>query len=399
MNLKKITSVPRNLVVFGLVFAGFIGAVVQAYFYQIESVDFLRNKVWGKVRSDHVYTKRRGNIYDRTGQRLFASSVSVKSVVYRGAPLNEKRKEIAYSLAEALNLPLRDALLKVLPYTNFEYIKRDISAEEENVIAKLNLSGVSVEKERRRFNPAGGLLIQALGTVNIDSKGMSGIEKFYNEYLLQGDYKVNYLRDSKKRKIFTGGLPDSSELTGYDVVLTVDMEIQNIVEEELEKAISEHGAKSAVAVVLDPHTFEILAMANTPVFQPEEMEKYCGKKPVLVDGLNLCKNRAVYDRFEQGSIEKVFTVAAALETGSASEKTTVFAGEGKCRIGKYLIEDVKPLGWVTPREIIKYSSNCGAIEIAARTGSAGLYRILKDFGFGGKTGVDLPDEVGGYIEP
>lgn len=378
------------LVLFGIV-------IGQASVYQISQEDVLAKRGLRRVTDQYPLSGRRGNILDRSGERLLAVTVPVPSVAFIGAPYYADRTETAFALAEALSLDGEDVLRKILAEERFAMIKRHVSDHERGIIERLALPGVKVIEEERRSYPMGMLFGSAIGYVGKDSIGMSGVELQYEDVLRPSEQSINVYRDHKRRGLYQEGLGEPWLLDGTNLVLTIDARIQMALESELMRRVEEERARGAMAVVLDVRTFDVLAMVSVPSLDPNAFESACGPTGAVDDGSNPCRNKVVQYTYEPGSIGKMLTVAAAYDSGKVKPTDRVDGHMGHCSIGKFQVTDVKKVGVVSVRDAIKYSSNCATKEVALRIGDEVLRDALARFGIGQGTGIDLPGEARGSL--
>ena len=176
--------------------------------------------------------------------------------------------------------------------------------------------------------------------------------------------------------------------SGHNLILTIDNNIQFITESALQEAVDQYSAQNAIAVVMQPRTGAILALALYPLFNPNAYTNF---------DKSYWRNRAITDPIEPGSIMKIFSAAAALEYGNVSPNTIFFCENGSYKVGKNVVHDVHEHGWLSLQQIIKYSSNIGAVKVGEKVGRENLYQTLRDFGFGAKTGIDSPGETTGSL--
>jgi cell division protein FtsI (penicillin-binding protein 3) len=218
--------------------------------------------------------------------------------------------------------------------------------------------------------------------------GLEGIELYYDKYLKGESGWALFLRDARQKRL---NLWEDMLFPhdGYDLVLTIDEVIQYIAERELDKAYDTYHAKGASIVVMDPYTGAILALANRPTFDLNEHTN------VIKEDI---RNRAICDLFEPGSVFKIVTATAALESGKVSEGDKFFCENGSYQVANHILHDHRPHGWLTFREVFEQSSNIGVAKIAQRLGSDTLYRYVKLFGFGAKSGIDMPGEIQGMVK-
>ncbi|MFH1857595.1 MAG: penicillin-binding transpeptidase domain-containing protein, partial [Candidatus Omnitrophota bacterium] len=229
-----------------------------------------------------------------------------------------------------------------------------------------------------------------LGIVDIDNNGLEGVERHYNQLLQGRDGFRQVLRDARHRALPSLGLRYQKPVDGLTLVLTIDEVIQNIAERELEEAYRKWHARGATIVVLDPQTGDILALANRPTYNPNQPN---------VSSEDFRRNRAITDLFEPGSVFKIVTAAAALEEGVFDEDDKIFCENGAYHISNHILHDVHPYGTLTFREVIEKSSNIGTVKVAKQLGPKRLYQYICAFGFGRKTGIDLPGEIPGMVHP
>ncbi|OQY99942.1 MAG: hypothetical protein B6D35_08190 [Candidatus Brocadia sp. UTAMX2] len=331
---------------------------------------------------------RRGPILDRNGLAL-AESLQVESV-YADPSEIEDISTAASRLSKVLKLnPVK--LIKLLHKDKrFVWIKRKISDEELNAVAGLSLKGVYVKHEYHRFYPNGSLGSHILGFTNIDERGLEGIELAFDD-VLSGEpgYKL-INRDALQRQIITPDAEIRLPRHGNKVVLTIDANIQRLTEEELETACEKWKPLSATAVVMNPMNGEVLAMANYPTYDPNHFKKYppCARR-----------NLAITDSYEPGSLMKPIVLSGIFEYGLAKPDDVVFCDNGVAVIEGRRLRDTHGYGNLTISDIIAYSSNIGMAKVGLRMGNEKMYRYLKQFNFGEKTGIELPGEIGGVFRP
>ncbi len=263
---------------------------------------------------------------------------------------------------------------------NFVWLKRRVEKEESERLRERKLQGVWTIDETKRYYLYGDLAREVLGFTDVDNRGLAGVELKYDVCLRGEDGEAVFQRDGHRNSYRMAGYPLRRPEDGKSLVLTIDIELQSIVEQELKEGIRLTEADGGSAVFMDPRTGEILAMA------------YCGK----ADGLPV-KNRTLSDNFEPGSTFKIITAAAALEEGLLAPEDSLFAENGEFRVGKRTIHDVKPYKWLSFKESVMYSSNIALAKIAMMVGKDRLYQYARNFGIGRKTGIDLPGEAAGFI--
>jgi penicillin-binding protein 2 len=346
--------------------------------------DFEQRAQHQQQRSTEVSAKR-GIIYDRAGREL-AMSVSVDSVFAVPTDIPDLAQTISL-IARIAKADPREVLAKCKASRTFCWVARKADAETAARIRSLNLRGIYFQKESKRFYPKRELAAQVIGYVGTDDEGLSGIEREYEDKL-HGKPGRMLISVDARRKYF--GSVEKQPEPGENIVLTLDEKIQYIVERELETAMQQTHAESGTVVVENPHTGEILALANQPTFNPNLSREIKPQK---------LKNHAVSDVYEPGSTFKLVTISAALE-----EKLTRPDEMFDCQMGSIIINgrrihDWKPFGVLPVSGILANSSDVGAIKIALRLGDERLYKYIRAFGFGQQTGIELPGETRGLAKP
>ena len=376
MNPKGIRLALVSLLVFFI----FLVFEIRAFYFQFIS----RDEFFEKINRQH-YTKlsfpsKRGRILDREGKEM-ALSITVPSV-YGVPSLIENKEEAARLLARFLNLDPHGLLKKFSTDRHFVWIKRHVSPGEWERVKELKIKGIGVIEEPKRFYPYKELASVVLGFVNIDHEGLEGVERAYEKFLKAPLMEMVIERDGLGR-VF---LPlERGEEGPWDAYLTLDVNVQYILERALQEGLEECQAKRAVGLIMDPVRGDILGMASLPSFNPNSFWLYPPENR---------KNFATVGLFEPGSILKPFLVATALEKGFLRPNDIVFCEGGRYNVFGLTIRDVKSYDWLTVQEVIKYSSNIGAAKIARTIGADDYYEFLKSLGFGEKTGIGLPEEKG-----
>ncbi len=324
----------------------------------------------------------RGNIYDRTG-KLVAKDV-VGSSLY-ALPLNQSEFDDASSyLDKSLHLPSGNAADQFkLGIKRFRWIKRLIDDTTASRIAAEVPHGLHLRKESRRVYPFGNVGKQILGFTDIDNKGQSGFELVYDSTLTGKNGWADVQRDGLANTYPVNEEAVVKPVQGTSLVLTIDWRLQEIVEEELKNAVTQYGAKTAMAAFMDCRTGDILAVAH---YDPLEANPDKPSKP-----------RAISDQFEPGSVFKAFTAAACLDAGVVNYDELVDCGMGKWKMGRHVLHDDKKHGFINFREIVELSSNVGIAKWAWRVPSDTLFDMYKRFGFGKKLGCGIPGEASGRI--
>ncbi len=340
-------------------------------------------------KESSLFRRGRGTIVDRKGRDL-AVSIDLPSV-YADPKFIKDKRETALLLGKALGVKPDDIYRKLVsnPNSRFVWIARQIPQKKGKKVAELiregKLKGVRIIKETKRFYPRGSLAASVIGFVGRDNRGLEGIEYYYDDYL------VGKITRYEMDRSFGASVLKVAGVFGTDSVmtLTIDEVLQNICEEELRKGVVEFNARSGMAVMLHPHTGEILAMAVYPSYDPNAPLKYPPSRR---------RNKTITDAFEPGSSFKPVIMASLLNDGLISDSST-FECKGYIDIAGERIRCVGVHGTVTPDDIIRLSCNVGQIEASLRMPRGRLYWYLRQFGFGTRLGVDLPGEAPGILRP
>jgi cell division protein FtsI (penicillin-binding protein 3) len=384
-------TVRRRLFVVAGVLACWTFAVeARLVFLQIVSHESLVTLAEQQQSETRTLPAKRGEIVDREG-RLLAYSVDADTV-YAVPYEIESAPAAAAALCKAFEecTSKEQALIaeRLSADRPFSYVRRRVTPLEARRVADLKLSGVGFMKESRRFYPNRELAAHVLGYVGIDNVGLGGVEAAYDK-VIRGK-EGRFIAHSDARRQSFGGRLERAPTSGGSLELTVDQSLQHIVERELRAGVMQAGADGGSAVVMDPHTGEILALANWPTFNPNAYN----------DAGELARrNRAVQDIYEPGSTFKVVTVAAALEEHVMPLDSMIDTGPGTIRFGGRLIDEYggKNYGTLSLTDVIVKSSNVGAIKIGLRVGAERLGVYAARFGFGRPTSRDFPGESPGIL--
>jgi len=330
---------------------------------------------------------KRGSIFDRQ-MRPLAINVPTFSL-YAVPPQIKNIDLIVEKLGAILGLNRSFVLDRLNRKKQFIWLARKLDINKMEEIKGLGLDGLYFIKESKRSYPNSRLASQLIGFAGLDNIGLDGIEMNYDPYLRGSAGWTLVLRDAKRRDL---ALTDILQppVDGYSLVLTIDQVVQYITEREIDKIFQKYNAKGATIVVMDVKTGEILALANRPTLDLNEFSKY----PV-----DARRNRAVTDFFEPGSIFKIVTASAALDTGKFTLKDKVFCENGEYRVANHTLHDVHPYGLLAFQDVIAQSSNIGTTKIAQKLGPAVVYDYAKAFGFGASTSSGLTGEVAGILKP
>ena len=328
-------------------------------------------------------TPKRGSIFDRNMHPL-AMSIPVDSAFAVPAELADEQLA-ARLLSGVLGIP-RDALETRLESSrSFVWIARKLPPDKAEAVAALNLKGVYFQKENQRIYPKRDLASHVLGFVDVDEKGLGGIEHELDSQIRGKSEKIIVMADARQRW-FDGG--EAQRERGANVVLTLDEKIQYIAERELAAAIAKTHAIAGTVMVMNPNSGEILGLANWPKFNPNNANEAPAESRM---------NRAITALYEPGSTFKLITLAAAFDQGITRPEEVFDCENGAVYVAGHRIRDHKPFGLLSVSDILAQSSDVGAIKIALRLGAPKFYDYIRVFGFGQLTGVDLPGESKGLV--
>jgi cell division protein FtsI (penicillin-binding protein 3) len=356
----------------------------QIQFFQWQGWAAVANK---QVRRNLRFEPRRGDIYDRNGQEL-AVSIEMESLAANPRAI-EDAAATAKQLSAIIKIPAVRLKKQLSKQRAFVWLKHYLSPRQAEAVRALELKGIHFVKDNRRYYPNVKLAGHVIGFVGRDHIGLEGLE-VAQDFLLRGESTTLLpgAKDARGQIIYTHGLPDESRPQGYSLRLTLDNRIQYIAERELEKTIKDFEAKSGTVVIVEPKSGEILAMSVSPSYNPNSFSSY---------DPSAWRNRAVTDAFEPGSTFKIFLMAAALEEGLVHPDDLFYCEQGKYRILNHTIHDWKKFGWLSLEQILRYSSNIGAVKVAEKLGPKRFYHYIKVFGFGAPTSTGLPGETSGLI--
>ena len=384
--LLKLNLAPWRMAALGcLLLAGFTVVAARALYLQGLNTDYLQGKGDAVSNRNLTLPAQRGQVTDRHGQ-LLAISTPVESLWARPAELRLSNAQRAH-LAKVLEVT-QQALEKTLARkARGEFsVKRPVTPEQAARITAMGVPGLHLRREFRRYYPAGEVAAHVVGFTNVDDLGQEGVERAYQDWLagregrrqIQRDRRGNTIRDLS---------PIKSAQVGGNLALSLDLNIQYLAHRELAAAIATHKAKGGSVVVLDAKTGEILALANQPIFNPNNRRNY---QPGPM------RNRAVIDTFEPGSTIKPFVAAAVLERGLFSSGSVIETPE-TWRVGNKLVRDVHPHPRMTVSEIIQKSSNVGPVKMAMSLTPQQHWEVLHRSGFGERPGSGFPGETAGRL--
>jgi len=375
----------RWLVVWVLAVAWMAVVVGRLSYLQLFSYSEYLAKAQRQQQRIFEISPMRGTIYDRKGREL-AVSLPMDSVFGDPAEITDVEM-VSRLLSRVLDAPAEDLEEKIREAKTPVRLARKLSPETVQRITDMNLKGVFFQKENRRVYPQRELAASVLGYVDVDERGIGGIEYSLDKQIRGRPGKMMVMADGHRRWY---DRTESAADPGASVTLTIDETIQYIAEKELGRAIAETHAKAGTVVVQDPNSGELLAVANWPVFDPNDAGDYSGEARI---------DRAVASAYEPGSTFKVLTLTGAIENGVATPDELVDCQMGQIMISGRLIHDWKKFGVLSVREILEHSSDVGAIKVALRLGAPRFYDTIRAFGVGQPTGIELPGENRGLLRP
>lgn len=365
----------------------FLGMASRLFVLQIvEGAEYSRLAV---AQRDSVITfpARRGAILDREGQPL-AISIDLNTVWADPEHVEDPAAE-AEKLAPLLNLDVVEVEQKLACDCRFQYLARQVSAKVAQNVKRLDLPGIYMEAEPKRYYPGRRLASHLLGFVNIDGQGLEGVEAQYDDILTGRPGSMTLEQDPAGRPLPQAAFKYERPDPGRSLLLTIDKELQYFTQATLEAATREYSAEAGTAIVMKPQTGEILALANTPDFDPN--------KPASATELER-RNRAITDVYEPGSAYKIVVTSAALEERVVTPKTTFIVPDSFAYSDRVFNDSHShPTEKMTVAEIIEQSSNVGTIKIGLQLGGQKLDQYVRRFGFASKTGLDFPGESPGIV--
>ena len=377
----------RRRVMLIAVLIGFAGLFVRGIYLQSLHKEFLQQKGDARYSRTLVLQAHRGKISDRNGE-LLAISSPVESV-WASPPDVMINKQQKNSLAKLLIMKTKDIDQKIANRKReFVYLKRRISPDLAAKVMSLEIPGVFLQREYKRFYPAGDVTAHLVGFTGIDDNGQEGFELAQNAELSGKAGSRRVIQDRQ------GHIVEDLEAVkvpqdGHDLVLSIDRRLQYLAFRELAKAVEVHKAKAGAVVILDAKTGEVLAMVNLPTYNPNN--------PINIKGKT--RNRAITDMFEPGSTMKPVTAAAAMQFGDYTPTTKIQTAPGHMSIGPATIHDSHPHGILTVAEVIQKSSNVGAAKMALSLKKEALWSTFNQLGFGTRANIGFPGEASGKVRP
>ncbi len=383
----------RIKIIYAFFIIFFLCIILKVFYTQVIDYKKLNNLASSLWTRNLPIEADRGKIYDRNGVVLASNKTTVSLVII---PNQIKDKQTtAQKLASILNVSVKEMLSHVAKKTSIERVHpygRRLDFTIADKIADLKLPGVYLVKESKRYYPYKTMLSHTIGFVGIDNQGLSGLELMYNDYLTGSYGAIKYTSDAKGNKLdLTENYVEPQD--GVNMTLTVNYEIQESLERELSNAMLRYNPEQALGIVMDPKTGEILAMASRPSFNPSEYQKYTTEE--------INRNLPIWMTYEPGSTFKIITLSAALEEKKVDLDNDHFYDGGSIQVENARIKCWKAGGHgeQTFKQVVENSCNPGFVALGQRLGTETLFKYIKQFGFGSKTGIDLNGESTGILFP
>lgn len=358
--------------------------LIRGVYLHVVEQDFLQGQGDARHLRTLEVSATRGMIVDRRGEPL-AISTPVDSVWVNPKALSPDRNDWK-RLSEALNVNVANAL-KGRMGREFVYLRRHIDPDHGRQIMDLDIAGVYLQREYKRYYPTGEVAAHLVGFTNVDDKGQEGMELVYNDWLSSESGAKQVIRDRLGRVVEdVKNIRPASP--GKTLTLTIDKRLQYLAYRELKATIQRHNAVAGSAILMDSRSGEVLALVNQPAFNPNNRAELLG---------NLYRNRAVTDLVEPGSTIKPFAVAAALQSGAVEADEMIDTRPGYLRVGRSTVKDYRNYGVLDLTTLIQKSSNVGVARLAQRTESEFYWQVLSDLGFGLLPGTGFPGERAGQL--
>jgi len=371
-------------ILFSICFTVIVARAVDLHLFK---GPWLSQKADGQVKRPVKALGERGVIFDANMGKM-ALSIDVTSIGAHPKQIKDVAATAKY-LAKALRLDRNDLANKLSSNTPFVWIERHVTPKKAEAVEALNLNGVVFKSERSRFYPYKTMAAQIVGFSGVDGRGLEGVEFFYDRVLEGQQTQFRVIRDALGRGLGLE-IDEENDRDGKNLILTIDRRIQYIAENALAEAVTQNDAKNGIVVVMSPKTGAVMAMAHYPFINANTYNKY---------GKDKWRNRAITDPFEPGSTFKIFSAAAAIESGVSGPHSLYYCENGSYRIGRNVVNDTHRYQWLSLEQIIQVSSNIGTVKLSENIGTKNLYDTLKNFGFGEKTGIDCPGETSGMLSP
>lgn len=377
--------------IFLVVILVLIITIVRVFYIQVFSYNKLNDLAESLWSRELPISADRGEIVDRNG-KVLATNITTTSLVVIPNQIKDK-EATAKALSDILNSDYKDMLAHVSKKTSIERVHpegRQLSYDIAEKIDALKLDGVYLVKESKRYYPYGSMLSHVLGYVGIDNQGLSGLELYYNEYLTGENGSIKYFSDGKGHKLELAEIYEAPT-SGITLQLTIDLELQQVLENELDNVMSKYDADSAIAIAMNPKTGELLAMSSRPNFDSNNYKNYSAEV--------INRNLPIWMTFEPGSTFKIITLTSAIEEGQVNLFEDHYSDSGAIVVDGATLHCWKHGGHgdQTYLEVVENSCNPGFVNLGLKLGKETLMKYIRNFGFGDKTGIDLNGEGAGIL--
>jgi cell division protein FtsI (penicillin-binding protein 3)/stage V sporulation protein D (sporulation-specific penicillin-binding protein) len=377
--------------------SGFLGLIFTGFSARLIYIGVARHDEYSALAAQKNSTRqtlyaKRGLIFDRNNE-ILADNAPIRTAFADGTHI-ENPVKLAQVAAPFLEMKPEELTAKLTTGRKYLVLRHDVPAETAFELGKAmdaaKVRGIYFENDFKRVHPNGSMLCHVMGFLDHDRQGIQGVEAAMND-ILNGQDGFRFIeRDRTGRELVVYRGQEREPRDGFNVTLTVDMGLQSIVEDELDAACKQLKPQNAVCIMADPKTGEILAMASRPNFEPDEIGT---AQPEQM------KNHAVIDMFEPGSTFKIVVASAALNEGIINTESRVFCENGRFAYGGKVLKDHHGYGMMTVHEILEKSSNIGSAKLGLMMGENTFYEYVKRFGFGERTGIELPGEIPGLVHP
>lgn len=369
----------------------FVFIIARVFYIQVFKYNKLNNLAESLWSRNLPITADRGVITDRNGKEL-ATNITTTSLVLIPNQIKNK-DEVSKKLADILGVSKEDMDKHVNKKTSMERVHpegRQLNYETAEKIRDLNYDGVYLVKESKRYYPYGSLLSHVLGYVGIDNQGLSGIELEYDKYLTGSDGAIKYFSDGKGNRLKLNEVYEKPQ-AGVNIELTIDLDIQQSIERELDNVIAKYNPEHALIVAMNPKTGEILGMSSRPNFDPNNYKQY--------DSETINRNLPIWMTYEPGSTFKIITLTASIEEQTVNLFEDQYTDTGGITVEGSRIKCWKSGGHGTQTflQVVENSCNPGFVVMGQRLGTSTLFNYIHKFGFGKKTGIDLNGESSGIL--
>ncbi|MCG7870773.1 MAG: penicillin-binding protein 2 [Candidatus Thiodiazotropha lotti] len=375
----------RRFTVLAVLALAYVSLIWQSVDRQVFETAFLQEQGERRYLRTMKVSASRGMITDRNGEPL-SISTPVKSVVANPRAVKSDNQTIG-ALASILDLNPDRLRRQLSSDRSFVYLKRRINPDQAEKVAALEIKGLDLQSEYRRFYPSGEVMSHIVGFTNIDDQGQEGMELAYDQWLSGTPGAKRVIKDGSGR-VVNQVENIQSPAPGKDLTLSIDRRLQFLAYRELKAAVAKHRARSGSVVILDAQNGEILAMVNSPAYNPNDLQDRRSSK---------LRNRSVTDVFEPGSTIKPFAVAAAMEQGKFRPTTPIDVSPGYMKVGRYLVRDHRNYGMIDVATVLRKSSNVGASKIALSMPPENLWQLYTKLGFGSSPESLFPGESSGRL--